>query len=76
VADQRVRGAAFDGPLLLLARRRRHLDVQPRMRIAELHFRDDAVELDRPIDVELRRERMMRDDGRGQSGQHAATEYA
>ena len=49
--------------------RRRDFDVQPRMRVAELHLRDDAIELDRPIDVELGRERMMRDDGRGHRSQ-------
>jgi hypothetical protein len=44
------------------------------MRIAELHLRDDAIELDRPIDVELGSERMVRDDGRGHGNQQAATE--
>jgi hypothetical protein len=76
VADQRIRGATFDHPLLLLAGRRRDLDVQPRVRVAELHLRDHAIELDWPIDIELGRERMMRDDRCGHGNQQAATEYA
>jgi hypothetical protein len=74
VTNQGVRRSALDGPLLFLAGSRRDLDVQPRMRIAELHLRDDALEPDRPIDVELRSERMVRDDGRGDDGKRAAAE--
>ena len=75
VANQRVGRAAFDHPLLLLAGLRRDLDVQPRVRVAELHLGDDAVELDRSIDIELGRERMMRDHRRGDRSQQTATEY-
>ena len=67
--------AAFDRPLLFLAGLGRDLDVQPRMRVAELHLRDDAIELDRSIDIELGRKRMMRDHRRGDRSQQAATEY-
>jgi hypothetical protein len=76
VADQRVRSAALDCPLLFLAGGRGHFDVQPRMRVAELHSRDDAFELDRPIDVELGCERMVRDHGRGRDRHEATTEHA
>ena len=74
VADQRVRGAALDHPLLLLTGRGRDLDVQPRVRVAELHLRDDAVELDRPVDVELGGERMVRDDRRSHRGERDAAQ--
>jgi hypothetical protein len=39
------------------------------MRVAELHFRDDTLELDRAIDVELGCERMMRGGRRGGCGE-------
>src|SRR5690606_27743918 len=76
-AHERVRRAAFDGPRLLFAAVRRDLDMQPRMRIAELHPRNDAFEHDRPVDVELRGERVVGEGGRpGRRRQQSACDGA
>ena len=69
VTDQRVRRASFDLPLLFFAAVGRHFDMQPRVGVAELHLRDHAIELDRPIDVELGRKRVM-----GERGPHRRAE--
>src|SRR3970282_809088 len=41
-ANQRIRCTAFNGPFLLFPGLRRALDVQPRVRVAELHARHDG----------------------------------
>src|SRR5690606_35526214 len=51
---------ALDHPRDLLSVLAGHLEVEPRMRVHPLDLRDLPLELDRPVDRELRRERMMR----------------
>src|SRR5690606_21770549 len=75
-AHERVGRAALDGPLLLLATVERDLDVQPRVRVAELHPRDDSFEHDRAVDVELCRKRMMGEGGRGGRREQSARDGA
>src|SRR5688572_1508338 len=60
-AQQRIRRTAFDHPLLNLAGRRRHVDVDPRMRVDPIHLRDRDRELDGTVRVELGRERVVSD---------------
>src|SRR5687768_6926700 len=59
-AIQRVGGAEFNGPLGDLSLRVLHVDVQPRVRILEFHFRDGPRHRVRLIKMELRRDRVMR----------------
>ena len=61
-AQQRVRRAALDHPHFGAAAVLRDLDVDPRVRVHELDLDDLALEEDRPVRVELRAERVVRDD--------------
>src|SRR5690606_28540759 len=58
--EQRVRAAAFDHPRHRLAVVADDLEMEPRMRIDPLDLRDRALQLHRPVDRELRRERVVR----------------
>src|SRR6185295_18923161 len=63
-AHQGVRAAAFDHPLDGVALVVEHGDVDPRVRVDELHLRDLAWQCDGPVDVELGGERVVREDAR------------
>src|SRR6185295_6836295 len=59
-AEQRVRRAALDRPLLDLAVRLLHVDVDPRMRVDQIDLGDRPLQLYWLARVELRGERMVR----------------
>src|SRR4029077_20702022 len=65
VAQQGVRAAELDRPLLNLAALVLDVDAEPRMRVGPLHLRDRAGKREHLVDVESRGQRMVGERGRG-----------